>query len=118
VSGLREFTHGHFEEVLSDPVIAPDRATKVIFCTGKIYYELLAERENGHRRRRSGAPGTDVPRGPRNQIRMKSLALTRPRRKSSGARKSPRNMGAFLFCARQDAAMLEASRRILPTRGP
>jgi len=44
VSGLREFTHGHFEEVLSDPVIAPDRATKVIFCTGKIYYELLEER--------------------------------------------------------------------------
>jgi hypothetical protein len=44
VSALREFTHGHFAELLSDAAIAPDRATKVIFCSGKIYYELLAER--------------------------------------------------------------------------
>jgi 2-oxoglutarate dehydrogenase E1 component len=44
MSRLTELTSGHFEEILDDP-IAPRHAKKVLICSGKMYYDLLAERE-------------------------------------------------------------------------
>jgi len=46
VSRLKEFATGGFREVLGDPVIsAADRVRRVLICNGKIYYDLLAARE-------------------------------------------------------------------------
>lgn len=46
VSTLHDFTHGHFESVMADGgTSAPDRISKILFCSGKIYYELAAERD-------------------------------------------------------------------------
>lgn len=42
-SGLNDFTSGHFRPVMSDPTV--NNATRVIFCSGKVYYDLVAERE-------------------------------------------------------------------------
>ena len=36
---------GRFQRIIGDPLAAADRVHRVILCTGKIYYELLAERE-------------------------------------------------------------------------
>ena len=48
VSTLDELSDGHFEEVLDDPSFATPAAKKsvkkVILCSGKVYYDLLAER--------------------------------------------------------------------------
>ncbi len=44
VSSIGELAQGGFEEVIDD-TIAPDHVKKVVFCTGKFYYDLLAERE-------------------------------------------------------------------------
>ena len=41
-SSLTEFTQGHFQPVIADPTIT--NATRVIFCSGRIYYDLIAER--------------------------------------------------------------------------
>lgn len=47
VSKMEEFTDGQFHELLDDPFVEdPDKITRVVFCTGKIYYELLDGREN------------------------------------------------------------------------
>lgn len=45
-SGLEDFTSGSFLPVIdeTDPGIAPQDVTRLLFCSGKIYYELLAER--------------------------------------------------------------------------
>jgi 2-oxoglutarate dehydrogenase E1 component len=43
VSPVEEFTQGTFREVLGDPV-APEKVKRVIVCSGKVYYELLAQR--------------------------------------------------------------------------
>jgi 2-oxoglutarate dehydrogenase E1 component len=40
VSATSEFTSGGFNEVIDDHLVKPDGVTRVIFCTGKIYYEL------------------------------------------------------------------------------
>jgi 2-oxoglutarate dehydrogenase E1 component len=48
-SALSDFTSGHFQPVISDDSV--QNASRVIFCSGKIYHDLVAERaklgENG-----------------------------------------------------------------------
>jgi len=43
VSAIEEFGNGTFQEVIDD-TINPEKVTKLVFCTGKFYYDLLAER--------------------------------------------------------------------------
>jgi len=45
VSLPQEFSKGKFEEVLDDPAPLQERVRKLLFCSGKIFYELSAERE-------------------------------------------------------------------------
>ena len=48
VSPLEEMSGGtRFHRVIgeADPAIAPPRARRVVFCSGKVYYDLLAARE-------------------------------------------------------------------------
>ena len=42
-SGLNDFTTGHFRPVIGDAQV--NNATRVIFCSGKVYYDLVAQRE-------------------------------------------------------------------------
>ncbi|WP_308993145.1 2-oxoglutarate dehydrogenase E1 component [Mariniflexile litorale] len=44
VSSLNELATGEFQEVIDD-TINPEQVTKLVFCTGKFYYDLLAQRE-------------------------------------------------------------------------
>jgi 2-oxoglutarate dehydrogenase E1 component len=45
VSSIEELATGQFQEVIDD-TINPKVVKKLVFCTGKFYYDLLAEREN------------------------------------------------------------------------
>jgi len=41
-SPAEEFIHGRFEETLGSPEVSPDdRVKRIIFCSGKVYYDLL-----------------------------------------------------------------------------
>ncbi|MFD2724954.1 2-oxoglutarate dehydrogenase E1 component [Hyunsoonleella rubra] len=44
VSSIGELANGTFQEVIDD-TIDPKRVEKLVFCTGKFYYDLLAKRE-------------------------------------------------------------------------
>ena len=44
VSPFDDLTHGGFKEVIDDYSADPKKITRVIFCTGKIYYDLLDEK--------------------------------------------------------------------------
>jgi 2-oxoglutarate dehydrogenase E1 component len=48
-SQLSELEHGHFRTVIDEPeTIDADRVTRVVFCSGKVYYDLVQARaENG-----------------------------------------------------------------------
>lgn len=43
-SALKDFTEGRFEEILDDPN-PPENPTRLLLCSGKIYYELVEMRE-------------------------------------------------------------------------
>lgn len=45
VSGIEDFSNGELQEVIDDN-IAKDKVKRMVFCTGKFYYDLLVEREN------------------------------------------------------------------------
>lgn len=45
VSSMNELANGSFEEVIDD-TIETENVKKLVFCTGKFYYDLLAERTN------------------------------------------------------------------------
>ena len=46
ISTRDELANGGFHEVLDDPAANPDKVKTLVFCTGKFYYDLVAEREN------------------------------------------------------------------------
>ncbi|RED50535.1 2-oxoglutarate dehydrogenase E1 component [Seonamhaeicola aphaedonensis] len=48
VSSIKELANGAFQEIIDD-TINPDKVKKLVFCTGKFYYELLEERESLNR---------------------------------------------------------------------
>lgn len=45
ISSIDELVSGHFEEVIDDAKVMAEDVTRVNFCTGKVYYDLVAERE-------------------------------------------------------------------------
>ncbi|MFI7703286.1 multifunctional oxoglutarate decarboxylase/oxoglutarate dehydrogenase thiamine pyrophosphate-binding subunit/dihydrolipoyllysine-residue succinyltransferase subunit [Nonomuraea sp. NPDC049480] len=44
-SKASDFTSGTFQPVLSDTTVDPAKVTKVVLCSGKLYYELAAQRD-------------------------------------------------------------------------
>ncbi|QVL31983.1 2-oxoglutarate dehydrogenase E1 component [Telmatocola sphagniphila] len=44
VSPVAEFTHNRFHEILDDSNINPAEIKRVLWCSGKLYYELLEKR--------------------------------------------------------------------------
>lgn len=49
VSDLKEFTHGRFQEVIDDVNVDAKKVKRVLFCTGKVYYDLFEEQKSTKR---------------------------------------------------------------------
>lgn len=50
VSPLEDFTSGSFQEIIDDPFVDVDKVNRVLFCSGKVYYDLLAEQQVSDRK--------------------------------------------------------------------
>ncbi len=117
VSALHDFTHGHFEPVIADNgPAAPDRVAKVMFCCGKIAYELLAEREKREAGNVVIVRLEQIYPWPAQEIenvlwRYPSTA------EIVWVQEEPRNQGAFQFVRDRLEPMLQNSRRSLRYAG-
>ncbi len=49
VSTLSDFSLGGFKEVIDDQTADPKKIRKVVFCSGKLYYDLLEAKEKSQR---------------------------------------------------------------------
>ena len=48
ISSVDELANGRFQETIDDPAVDKNKVKTLVFCTGKFYYDLVAERqENG-----------------------------------------------------------------------
>ena len=45
ISSVEELTQGYFQEVLDDSQVNPEEVRTLTFCSGRFYYDLVAERE-------------------------------------------------------------------------
>lgn len=96
VSSISDFTEGSFQEVIDDQVVTATEVTSLVFCTGKFYYDLLAEREKLGR--------NDVALVRIEQLfplpidKMKAVIAKYPNVNDYvWAQEEPRNMGAYSF---------------------
>jgi len=91
VSPAADFTAGAFAEILDDPA-APVPADRVIFCSGKVYYDLADYRA------KHGATGTALLRleqlYPLHTARLAELIRRHPGAKFVWCQEEPENMGA------------------------
>ena len=49
VSTREDFFNGGFQPLIADPLVNPKKATSLVFCSGKFYYDLLKAREEKNR---------------------------------------------------------------------
>jgi 2-oxoglutarate dehydrogenase E1 component len=50
VSPVSDFVEGRFVEVIDDAQAKPEEVSRVVFCTGKVYYDLLEDKnKNGNK---------------------------------------------------------------------
>jgi 2-oxoglutarate dehydrogenase complex dehydrogenase (E1) component-like enzyme len=96
-SPLEELASGGFRACLEDAAVS-DRGSieRVLLCSGKVYYDLLAERE------KRGRTDTAIVRleqlYPFPQERLKAILAGCPRmRQAVWVQEEPRNMGAWTF---------------------
>lgn len=112
LSKADDFTSGTFQEVIESPAAAgAGKVTKVILCSGKIYYDLLAKREAG--------AVQDVALVRLEQLyplhveKMRAiLAPYRAARKWVWCQEEPKNMGAWTYISPRLAEVMPSPQAI------
>src|SRR5438132_6476596 len=96
-SSAEEFTHGRFEEILGSPEAGPaDKVKRIIFCSGKVYYDLLNYRTE---RKIDNAAIIRVEQlYPLAENRLREMRKPFPKNaKFVWCQEEPQNMGAWTF---------------------
>ena len=107
VSSLDELSGGsRFHRVIgeADPEIAPERVRRVVFCSGKVYYDLLAAREERGTRDVALLRLEQVAPFPSRSL-MVEIARYRDA-EVVWCQEEPKNMGAWTFVAPRIEAVL------------
>ena len=96
VSTQDELANGSFQETIDDQLVDKKKVKTLVFCTGKFYYEILAERENLNR--------NDVALVRIEQLfplpieQLKAIIASYPNADDYvWAQEEPKNMGAYSF---------------------
>jgi 2-oxoglutarate dehydrogenase E1 component len=95
VSPLSDFTSGHFKKILADD-LPPQNVKRVLLCTGKIYYELLAYREE-HKRNDTAVIRLEQLYPLRDELLDKTLAPYANNTPVLWVQEEPFNMGAWRY---------------------
>lgn len=97
-SKAEDFTTGQFQPVIGDTTVNPEAVRKVVFCSGKVYYDLIEEREKRGANdvafirieRLYPLPGTEI---------QAAVAPYTKAQKFVWAQAEPANQGAWPFIA-------------------
>ncbi|MCU1257151.1 MAG: 2-oxoglutarate dehydrogenase component, partial [Bryobacterales bacterium] len=111
VSSFDDLTNGQFREVLGDAA-DPSAVTRVVFSTGKVYYDLLAEREKQQASHVALVRLEQIYPFAASQV-ADVLARYAPDAEVAWVQEEPRNMGAFRFAAEQFEPLLDPTKRRL-----
>jgi 2-oxoglutarate dehydrogenase E1 component len=111
VSTLDELTAGMFREIIDDADSDPKKVLRVLFCTGKIYYDLLAYQQE--HKRKDVALVRFEQLYPMPEPQLDALYLRYPKADFYWVQEEPKNMGAWTYMLRfeQNRALKLISRK-------
>ena len=96
VSTVEELTNGEFQETIDDTTVNKDDVKSLVFCTGKFYYDITAERENNGRKDVAVVRIEQLFPLPVEQL--KAIIAQYPNADDYvWAQEEPKNMGAYTF---------------------
>src|SRR5690606_26059041 len=104
VSKLEDFTSGSFQEVIDDSFAKATAVKRVLFCTGKIYYELLEKQQTDNRSDVALVRVEQIYPIPMDQLR----AIKEKYKKAEEflwVQEEPENMGAWPYLCRKSRKM-------------
>ncbi|MCB1047921.1 MAG: 2-oxoglutarate dehydrogenase E1 component [Calditrichaeota bacterium] len=100
-SPLEDMAEGtRFHEVLDDPTTTPEKVTRVLLCSGKLYYELRAKQQEDGREDVAIVRLEQLYPLPEHQLRA-VLARYRKAERHVWVQEEPENMGAWSFMLRK-----------------
>jgi 2-oxoglutarate dehydrogenase E1 component len=95
VSTIDELAKGSFQRVIADAAADPAKVTRILLCTGKVYYDLAAERD---RRKREDVAIVRLEQlYPLSDALSKALLPYREGTPIVWVQEEPRNMGGWYF---------------------
>jgi 2-oxoglutarate dehydrogenase E1 component len=96
VSPIEDFEKGYFQETIDDETVNKKEVKTLVFCTGKFYYDITAERENNGRNDVAVVRIEQLFPLPVEQL--KEIIAKYPNADDYvWAQEEPRNMGAYSF---------------------
>lgn len=99
VSSLNDLAKGSFQEVIDDTTAQVNEVEKIVFCTGKLYYELLEQKETTNAKETAIIRIEQLYPLPITQLR----GIIKKYKKASRfiwAQEEPENMGAWSYMLR------------------
>ena len=117
VSHTQDFLEGSFREVIGDSnAIAGSKITRVLLCSGKVYYDLLQAREERNADHVAIVRLEQLYPFPADQV-SDMLQRYAPSAEVIWVQEEPRNMGAWRFVQEQMYFVLTGSRRVIHYAG-
>ncbi|MCS6820351.1 MAG: 2-oxoglutarate dehydrogenase E1 component [Microscillaceae bacterium] len=95
VSPIEAFVKGHFQEVLPDNFAEAKEVRKLLFCSGKIYYELLDKQQKDNRKDIAIVRIEQLHPFPAKAVHYEISKY--PKAKAYWVQEEPENMGAWTY---------------------
>lgn len=95
VSPMKDFTSGRFQEVIGDDYATNKNVKKVLFCSGKVYFDLLDEQKKKKRKDVAIVRVEQIYPWPQKQIDAILKKYNNP--KLVWVQEEPKNMGAWSY---------------------
>ena len=97
---MSELTEGGFREIIDDPQADPRKVKRVLMCTGKIYYDLLARQQE--EKRKDVAIVRIEQLYPMSEPQLDGVYARYPKAEFVWVQEEPKNMGAWTYMLRFD----------------
>ncbi len=98
VSPIKDFTSGGFKEIIPDGYVTNKSVTRVLFCTGKVYFDLLEEQQKRKAKDIAIVRIEQLYPFPQKQIDALLKKFNKP--ELYWVQEEPENMGAWTFLLR------------------
>jgi 2-oxoglutarate dehydrogenase E1 component len=99
VSPIEDFTEGKFKELIDDNIVTKTKVSRVLFCSGKVYYDLLAKQQADGRKDVAIVRVEQLYPMPEKQI--DAIIKKYPKAEYAWVQEEPKNMGAWTYWLRR-----------------